>query len=226
MVMKPKYAAVYESLLATIATLQPGAKLDSELELSRKMDVAPMTVRRALTLLAQEGRTVGIPGKGTFVAAPPPEKTREPLPSLEDHLRTRLDTELIGCALQRASSAQREAFGLDAGEFVYLIRQLRTGPGVRGVEETHIDAKHFPDLLSEDLSRPVRDCLENAYGYHLTTTQLTLAHGTASADDAEVLEVEPGSGVLCLSWVSGDDSGKTLLRTRGVFAGELRLEAC
>lgn len=222
--MKPKYAAVYESLLATIEKLQPGAKLDSELELSRKMDVAPMTVRRALTLLAQEGRTVGIPGKGTFVAVPRPERGREPLPSLEERLRTSLDTELIGCALQRANSAQREAFGLDSGEFVYLVRQLRTGSGVRGVEETHIDAKHFPDLLSEDLSRPVRDCLENAYGYRLVTTQLTLAHGTASVDDAEVLDVEPGSGVLCVSWQSGDESGRPLLCTRGIFAGELRLE--
>ena len=66
--MEPKYAKVYEALLERISGMNPGERLDSEVKLASSFKVSPMTVRRALMLLRQNGLTVGIPGRGTFVA--------------------------------------------------------------------------------------------------------------------------------------------------------------
>lgn len=80
--MEPKYAKVYEALLERISGMSPGERLDSEVKLASSFKVSPMTVRRALMLLSQNGLTVGIPGRGTFVA------DRNQLPQQEDPLST------------------------------------------------------------------------------------------------------------------------------------------
>lgn len=52
--------------------LPPRARIPSLRELEAEHDVAPMTVRRAIQLLADEGWVVAYPGRGTFVADKPP----------------------------------------------------------------------------------------------------------------------------------------------------------
>ncbi|WP_112137179.1 GntR family transcriptional regulator [Glycomyces dulcitolivorans] len=48
---------------------QPGRRILSEAQLVQSYGVARGTVRRAVQLLADEGRVVAIQGHGTFVAA-------------------------------------------------------------------------------------------------------------------------------------------------------------
>lgn len=55
--------------------LKPGDKLASELELSRQMDVSPMTVRQAYKALEKDGYLDRRQGRGTFVS------TRSPAPT-------------------------------------------------------------------------------------------------------------------------------------------------
>ena len=50
----------------------PGDKLPSETDLIKRYDVARMTVRSAVGLLAAEGLTVAEHGRGVFVRQPPP----------------------------------------------------------------------------------------------------------------------------------------------------------
>ncbi|MEU8244713.1 PLP-dependent aminotransferase family protein [Nonomuraea sp. NPDC048916] len=57
------------SLQAQIAGLPPGARLPSSRDLTRRHGVSPVTVARAIALLAAEGAVVTRPGSGTFVAA-------------------------------------------------------------------------------------------------------------------------------------------------------------
>src|SRR5690554_2914764 len=63
-----KHQVVLEALSTTIAKMQPGDKLPSEDQLSMDFSVSPMTVRRALQVLSDANRIVGIRGKGTFVS--------------------------------------------------------------------------------------------------------------------------------------------------------------
>ncbi len=53
--------------------LAPGQRLPTEYELCRGLGVSRTTVRRALGRLSERGLLVRHPGRGTFVAAPPPD---------------------------------------------------------------------------------------------------------------------------------------------------------
>jgi GntR family transcriptional regulator len=72
----PQY--VYRQLAEIIreqvrsGALPPRRKLPSLRELEDTYDIAPMTVRRAIRLLVDEGWVVTYPGRGTFVADKPP----------------------------------------------------------------------------------------------------------------------------------------------------------
>ncbi len=70
----PEYRRVVDDIAARIAAgeLQPGQQLPSYRLLAQEYDVGISTVRSALLLLAERGLVVGRPGKGTFVADPPP----------------------------------------------------------------------------------------------------------------------------------------------------------
>src|SRR3954451_7226015 len=61
--------ALASNLRGRIAALAPGDRLPSNRELVRRHGVSPVTVARAVAVLAAEGAVVTRPGSGTFVAA-------------------------------------------------------------------------------------------------------------------------------------------------------------
>lgn len=66
---EPHYYQLANILRQQIATgkLRPGDRVPSESQLSEQYDVSPMTARRALTLLLDEGLVTATRGRGTFV---------------------------------------------------------------------------------------------------------------------------------------------------------------
>jgi DNA-binding LacI/PurR family transcriptional regulator len=50
----------------------PGSRLPSETELQRQLKISRSTIRQALNNIETEGLIERVPGRGTFVAAPPP----------------------------------------------------------------------------------------------------------------------------------------------------------
>ncbi|HTW00228.1 MAG TPA: winged helix-turn-helix domain-containing protein [Streptosporangiaceae bacterium] len=62
------YEQVADILRARIQAGELGPKLPSYAQLAEELDVAPMTVQRALKVLKDEGLIYGKPGLGTFVA--------------------------------------------------------------------------------------------------------------------------------------------------------------
>lgn len=66
----PLHVALQEVIkdLITTGGIQPGERIPSERELSKKCQASRSSVRKAILSLIQEGILVRIPGKGTFVA--------------------------------------------------------------------------------------------------------------------------------------------------------------
>jgi DNA-binding GntR family transcriptional regulator len=66
---EPAYSQLANILRESMAqgTLRPGDQLPSEAQLCERYDVSPMTVRRAINLLADQGFVVAEQGRGTFV---------------------------------------------------------------------------------------------------------------------------------------------------------------
>ena len=66
---EPPYFQLANILRREIATgsLRPGDRLPSEVQLCERYEVSPMTARRALTILLDEGLLTAARGRGTFV---------------------------------------------------------------------------------------------------------------------------------------------------------------
>ncbi len=66
---EPAYAQLASILRQSIATsiLRPGDQLPSESQLCERYDVSPMTVRRAINILIDQGVVTTEQGRGTFV---------------------------------------------------------------------------------------------------------------------------------------------------------------
>jgi DNA-binding transcriptional MocR family regulator len=68
---------VAQALREEVARSAPGTRLPSVRELMGRHGAGPVTVQRAVARLAEEGLVEPRPGRGTFVAAPPPGRDGE-----------------------------------------------------------------------------------------------------------------------------------------------------
>jgi GntR family transcriptional regulator len=64
---RPVYVQLAGLLRARIAAGEITGRLPSERELHEEFGLAPMTTRRAVRLLADEGLVTVVPGRGVFV---------------------------------------------------------------------------------------------------------------------------------------------------------------
>ncbi|MCI6575079.1 MAG: GntR family transcriptional regulator [Arcanobacterium sp.] len=190
--MKPKYHAVYDELISRIERLEPGAKLDSELEIARQLAVSPMTVRRALERLAQQGKTVGVPGRGTFVSAQRDKTSKDDAVLALEKLHS---FHLDSASIDHADHAEAAALSIAEHDLLYRIVQTRHDDGaIVGHDYALVPCAAFPDLLSEDLERPVRQCLNGAFHTTLYCAHLRIraTDGTVTQDasKAEIAQAE------------------------------------
>lgn len=77
---KLKYVKIYDQLYELIqnGTYPAGSQLPSEAALSTQMDVSRMTLRKALTLLQEDGLTKNVQGVGHFVCGPSEDYPEDP----------------------------------------------------------------------------------------------------------------------------------------------------
>ena len=83
----PLYEQIYNDIIEGIenGTYKKGDRLPSEKELSEKYCVSRITSKKALELLAEEGRIIRMAGKGSFVSGA--ELTEEVQAAEEEELR-------------------------------------------------------------------------------------------------------------------------------------------
>ncbi len=64
---RPAYVQLADILRTRMASGEITARLPSERDLQQEFGTAPMTARKAIRLLADEGLVETVPGRGTFV---------------------------------------------------------------------------------------------------------------------------------------------------------------
>ena len=67
---RPLYRRVVDRRRREIAGMPPGARIDSEPQLTKRFGVSRFTVARAIEILVDEGLVNRRQGRGSFVAAP------------------------------------------------------------------------------------------------------------------------------------------------------------
>lgn len=239
MTKPPKRAATAaQQIRAFVDTeLQPGDKLPSEAELTRRLRVSRVTVREALSQLWVEGLVVRRWGVGTFVRERRPvsgDAFADIYVSLGDvgslprgiaaagHTPglAHAHVEQIGCPEEIALE-----LGIEAGDPIWRVERCITingNPGVllrdhvptrvNGVafeasRLTSLDAD-FPGMIQSTGTRVVRD-------------EARLDAVRADEDVAHHLGVPPGTAILHERQTSHADTGDVVVSTRAYYRSEV-----
>ena len=183
--------------------LTPGAKLPPERELSTRLKISRITLRKSLTHLAEQGVVTASHGRGWYLAAPVPE--RDWPNDLESFTATALrkhqrpSSLVLRQELRPASLDEAEALGVPAGTPLFHLERVRLLNEVKiAFERTLLIGDRAPALLDVDFA--VASLFEElqSQGVELLRSEASIEARSADAALAERLGMEPGSAVLVL----------------------------
>jgi GntR family transcriptional regulator len=222
------HAQIEDWLADAIAAGQliPGDRLPTEHDLAAWLGVSRMTLRHALSELAQRGlvtRSVGR-GGGTFVAEPKLEQDLTTLAGFSEQLRRHgkaAGARVLAATQIPASAAAAAALELSDGELVHDVRRIRLADGRPIViEHSQFPATLFPDLLDCRLDGSLYDLLADNYGQRPHRARESLEPVVASVRDAEALEVAEGTPLMLVERTAYSVAGQPLEFARDLFRGD------
>ena len=222
------HAQIEDWLADAIAAgqLQPGDRLPTEHDLAAWLGVSRMTLRQALSELAQRGlvaRTVGR-GGGTFVAEPKLEQDLTTLAGFSEQLRRhgKVAGARVLAAMQiPASAAAAAALELAEGDPVHDVRRIRLADGNPIViEHSQFPAALFPDLLECRLDGSLYELLADRYGLRPHRARELLEPVVAGVREAEALDVDEGAPLMLVERTAYSQAGQPLEFARDRFRGD------
>ncbi len=197
----------------------PGDRLPTESELIRQYGISRITVRQALTLLAEEGLIERRQGRGTFVAE---RKTRRRSFEGQAHLTGSLD-EIIAMGLAtpvkvlemnriEADLHEAELLGLQPGEPVYRIKRMRIRDGKPySLIVNYLPAEIGTRFTKEELSAgSLMQMIEAKFGLHLKDAKQQITATLADPYVAGMLDVRVGSPLLSIERTVYTDEGRAV----------------
>ena len=210
----PLYHQAAQALEAAIedGRLPRGSKLGGEVELATRLGISRPTMRAAMKQLVDKGLLIRRRGIGTMVA-PRPVRRSVALTSLFDDLkeagrepRTRLlSLERVPCPPDVA-----EHLGLESNATVLRFDRLR----VAGSDPIALMHNVVPDGLmeieEEDLEQTGLYELFRNGGISPNVATQRVGARKAGAEEAELLEMEPGDPVLTMTRISYDTNGRPI----------------
>jgi GntR family transcriptional regulator len=202
----PLYQRLREEMLAKIAAGEwsPGAPIPTEAELTKLYGVAIGTVRKAVDTLVSEGLLLRSQGRGTFVRRPNFDASlarffRQVNASGGREIPS---SRILSKELQKPSKAVAKALALKSGEQVLRMERLRVIddrtlfheeiwlPASRFIVLLDIDSITFGDLLYPFYEKQCGQCIASA--------RETLTVGSADAEVARTLSIEPGNPIVII----------------------------
>lgn len=196
-----------------------GQVLPSEAALSREFSTSRVTVRKALELLREDGLISSRQGAGWFVAVDPLQQSLGRLGTIEAQL----------AASDRDSERQIHGFAFTSAPA--WVAEILGTPSVLEVHRRNLaDGTPFarvtvwvPHHLAENLSlaqveaSPFQELIDADLG---GATQ-TIGAAIVSEQDAEILDIPPGSPVLTCTRITNDPTGAPILVSEHVFPAHL-----
>jgi DNA-binding GntR family transcriptional regulator len=124
---EPAYAQLVRILLGQIAAgvFRPGDRLPSEAQLCERYGVSPMTVRRVINILADQGVVTAEQGRGTFVKPLELATATFDLDRLQQLFREGQSTvKLLEARINSATDRTARKLAIEAGDRTVFIRRL------------------------------------------------------------------------------------------------------
>lgn len=219
-----KYESVRLRLRSHIVNeLQPHDPLPSERELMARYGVSRMTIREALTRLADEGLVYRVQGSGTFAADPDTITKSLTLTSFSEDIRNR--RMLPGSRLVTAEQVEADAqvahdLALSPGAPVVHLERVRTADGIQMcLENVWLPAS----LIGESLDPGAVDSLYahlESIGAGPERADQSIRASVVDTREAELLGVPAHSPALVVSRVTYDGRGRAIERGHSVYRAD------
>jgi GntR family transcriptional regulator len=231
--LRPLYMQVKEALEDWITnglqdgSLCPGDRLPSENELSEKLKVSPITVKRALDDLRRQGLIQRIQGRGSFIAEQ--QKIYLPLNRLFSLTHLTLQQGMTPArrtlSIAEQSPNPRLADSLDIGmeDTVFkLVRMRLMDDNPVAVETTYLPSQLFPDffaIYSDQVS--LYDLLAEHYHQEAVRAEDVVTPVLIRPNDARLFEIPVGSLAILIQRLAFNPQNRPIESTKTVFRGDL-----
>ena len=207
----PLYIQIAERMIAQIESggLSPGEQLPPERDLSEKIGVTRMTLRRALQVLESQGLIVRKHGVGTFIAEPKIDRQMEIVFRFTSGIQNRGLTpgaEIISIEEILAEPVLAKDLGLPVSSPVYSILRLRSiNQEPVMLESYKIPVQRFPGLDRYDLEkRSIYEIMEIEYGVPITRARQSFEPIIATEFEANLLKINIGEALMLEKRLSYD----------------------
>jgi DNA-binding GntR family transcriptional regulator len=203
---EPAYLHIARTLAdrVTSGVYPAGSRLPSGAQLCAEFGVSPMTVRRALSRLQNQGLIVGEKGRGTYVRALDLSDTVFRLDSLTgEWLDESAEIRLLSASMTRADEKVANMLGLRPGERVVFLRRLVSHGGIPAMyhKEYIIYDPRRPLVESQLQLTSLHAFLDSGRAQRFPRGELTLTAVKLDAESAQVLGEQEGALALCLEHV-------------------------
>lgn len=219
-----KYEHVREQVLDLLEPLAVGAPIPAERELSARLGVARMTLRRAVDDLVRDGYLMRRQGHGTFVAEPKIAQ-RLTLTSFSEDMRQRgmaPSSRTLALEVSPAGARLSRKLEVSPPDLIVMVRRLRLADEApMAIEHLHVPQRLVPGLSAADLAEgSFYDLLEERYGLVVGTGLQAIEPTVTDAEESEVLGVPPHSPALLFERVTRDEGGTVVEFVRSVYRGD------
>ncbi len=226
----PVYLQVAHGLEARIRAgeLPAGSALPAERDLASRLGVSRVTVRQALSRLAEQGLLERRHGSGTFVApagpSSPDTRTLGLLESFSEDIRARGQrpgARVLHFEQARPSPAEAMALALAPRQTVYRLRRLRTADTEPlAVEESTLPASRVGPLTAADVTDASLYALLSRQGLTPHRAIRHLRAVNATPELAAALGVPEGSALIATERVSWTRDGQPIEFARAHYRGD------
>jgi len=184
-----------------------GDSLPSESELEKMFDVSRMTVRLAVNALVEEGLVEKQQGRGTFVTG---SKITHSLMGItswtENMIKRGFIPKTVDISMSRIKPPRRvkQLLGMGDDDNVIKIKRIRYADDEPMCIMTNYLIEDFvPGLLEEGLkNESLYKVLKEKYNIDLVMAEETVEAREATEYESEVLKIDEGAPVLCVTTVT------------------------
>lgn len=225
---QPLYYRVYRLIAEEIASgaLRPGDRLPAERVIGERLGVSRVTVRRALSALAEDGLVKSSTGRGSFVASPGP--VGEPpnaLLSFSELGAARglvVSSRVLRAETRPASIDEADVFRIAPGLQIFELERLRMLSDVPvAINVNRIPVARAPEISTLDFSGGI-SLYAVLQDHGIVPTRADFAIQALAADERQsaLLETDLSAPVLFAEHKTFDQRGSLVELGRTVYRGD------
>jgi GntR family transcriptional regulator len=205
--------------------LSPGTQLPRERHLAEALGVSLAPVRQAMLDLTKEGYVDRTRGKGTFVRERKMVEKIQILGSFHGSMREQglsPQIRVLDSETTTAPAHVAEALGLRGRRDVWSLRRLAILDDVPvALLMAWLPVRYRRGLDSHDFGEgSLYDALASVHAVEMTSADNLVEVGRAGLDDADLLELTPGSPLLEVTGVTRDQGERPVEYSRVLYRPE------